>query len=131
MGALVAGVIMDFGGTRAARLFSSVFVVAGALMLAYAGPESPLWFPGLACLGFGGNGVQITSFHISNLFAGNERLVVRRRRVPGGGGGGGLPERGGAGVASTCAGRGGEGKRMAPAVAPVVSTSLVDVLPSM
>ena len=112
VGALVAGLIMDYLGTRAARLFSSVFVVAGSLMLAYAGPESLMWFPGLACLGFGGNGVQvgrtgplplrggrragfdgilatpppgpdlirmgrqITSFHISNLFAGNERLVV-------------------------------------------------------
>jgi len=45
-------------------------------MLAYAEPESILWFPGLACIGFGGNGLQITSFHISNLFLGNERLVV-------------------------------------------------------
>ena len=76
IGALVAGLIMDRVGTRAARLFSAVFVVAGSLMLAYAGPESIMWFTGLASLGFGGNGVQITSFHISNLFAGNERLVV-------------------------------------------------------
>lgn len=33
-------------------------------------------FLGLACLGFGGNGLQITSFHISNLFRNNEKLVV-------------------------------------------------------
>ena len=33
-------------------------------MQAYATPESLMWFPGLAMMGFGGNGIQITSFHI-------------------------------------------------------------------
>lgn len=76
VGALVAGVMMDVWGTRMARMASALVVTVGALMLAYAEPESILWFPGLACVAFGGNGLQITSFHISNLFLGNERLVV-------------------------------------------------------
>lgn len=75
-GALVAGLLMDIFGTRIARMISGLIVCIGALMIAYADPESILWFPGLACIGFGGNGLQITSFHISNLFLGNERLVV-------------------------------------------------------
>ena len=75
-GALVAGFLMDICGTRLARMASGLMVCLGALMLAYAEPESILWFPGLACIGFGGNGLQITSFHISNLFLGNERLIV-------------------------------------------------------
>ena len=76
VGALVAGLMMDHCGTGTARVCSGLVVCAGALMIAYAEPESILWFPGLACIGFGGNGLQITSFHISNLFLGNERLVV-------------------------------------------------------
>ena len=76
VGALVAGLMMDHCGTGIARVCSGLVVCAGALMIAYADPESVLWFPGLACIGFGGNGLQITSFHISNLFLGNERLVV-------------------------------------------------------
>ena len=73
---------MDRLGPRVARMFSSFIVLLGSLMLAYAGPESLLWFPGLACLGFGGNGIQITSFHISNLFPGNEKLVVSPKSPP-------------------------------------------------
>jgi len=75
-GALVAGFMMDICGTRVARMASGLMVCLGALMIAWAEPESILWFPGLACIGFGGNGLQITSFHISNLFLGNERLIV-------------------------------------------------------
>jgi hypothetical protein len=75
-GALMAGLMMDIFGTRIARMVSGLIVCLGALLIAYAEPESILWFPGLACIGFGGNGLQITSFHISNLFLGNERLVV-------------------------------------------------------
>jgi len=76
VGALVAGLLMDFCGTKVARMVSAGVVLIGALFLASASENEYMWFPGLACVGFGGNGLQITSFHISNLFVGNERLVV-------------------------------------------------------
>ncbi|KAJ1470893.1 hypothetical protein T484DRAFT_1846094, partial [Baffinella frigidus] len=76
VGALVAGVSMDLFGTKFARMMAGSITFLGAILLGNAGPEDMFWFLGLACLGFGGNGLQITSFHISNLFRNNEKLVV-------------------------------------------------------
>jgi len=53
IGALVAGVMMDICGTHIARMVAGLIVCAGAMMIAYAEPESILWFPGLAYIGFG------------------------------------------------------------------------------
>eukprot|EP00475_Leptophrys_vorax_P043045 TRINITY_DN8162_c0_g1_i1.p1 TRINITY_DN8162_c0_g1~~TRINITY_DN8162_c0_g1_i1.p1 ORF type:complete len:495 (+),score=110.98 TRINITY_DN8162_c0_g1_i1:43-1527(+) len=70
-GSLVSGLVLDYFGPRICNAVSLIGVIAGMLLLAIsAHPEFSFegYLPAMVLIGFWGPGVQVSLFHLSNLF---------------------------------------------------------------
>jgi len=66
---LINGIIMDKFGPRAANLFGLFLQISGAILFAIScNKQYDAFIPAYILLGFGGSAVEISAFHVSNLF---------------------------------------------------------------
>ena len=72
---LVFGIALDYVGPRWASCVGIGMVLAGAVCLALGDSLAPL-FAGFALIGFGGPGLHVSAFHVSNLFPAQKRRGV-------------------------------------------------------
>lgn len=79
---LFLGLVFDRCGPRVGKILSSLFLIAGAILMGKAhkrqssNGEADLFLPGMALLAFGGTGLQLCSIHLSNLFPEAKSLVT-------------------------------------------------------
>ena len=72
---LVFGIALDYVGPRWSSCVGIIMVLAGAVCLALGDSLGPL-FAGFALIGFGGPGLHVSAFHVSNLFPAQKRRGV-------------------------------------------------------
>jgi MFS family permease len=78
-GSLVSGLVLDYFGPRICNVVSLIGVVLGMLLLAIsAHPQFDFegYLPAMVLIGFWGPGVQVSLFHLSNLFPNNTSSVT-------------------------------------------------------
>ena len=76
-GRVAMGYILDTRGPRACSCAGLALVVLGSVLFSFSDEHSFNAFaPGLALMGFGGSGVHIANFHISNLFPERKGSII-------------------------------------------------------
>ncbi|TMW56381.1 hypothetical protein Poli38472_006391 [Pythium oligandrum] len=78
---LFLGLLFDKAGPRITKVISLLLVVVGSLLVGRAryrdgGSGFDFFLPGMAMIGFGGTGIQLSSIHLSNLFPESKSLVT-------------------------------------------------------